>query len=48
VTRDANGSTGSTVARSKPIHDWVRHYECSWSERFGELDVVLDELQQPE
>jgi len=32
----------------KPIHDWVRHYEQSWSERFGELDVVLDELQQPE
>ncbi|MDP9208757.1 MAG: transcriptional regulator, partial [Actinomycetota bacterium] len=32
----------------KPIHDWVRHYERSWSERFGELDVVLDELQQPE
>ena len=32
----------------KPIHDWVRHYEGSWSERFGELDVVLDELQQPE
>jgi DNA-binding transcriptional ArsR family regulator len=32
----------------KPIHDWVRHYEDSWSERFGELDAVLDELQQPE
>ena len=32
----------------KPIHDWVRHYERSWSERFDELDVVLDELQQPE
>ena len=32
----------------KPIHDWVRHYQRSWSERFGELDVVLDELRQPE
>jgi DNA-binding transcriptional ArsR family regulator len=32
----------------KPIHDWVRHHERSWSERFGELDVVLDELRQPE
>jgi DNA-binding transcriptional ArsR family regulator len=32
----------------KPIHDWVQHYERSWSERFGELDVVLEELQQPE
>jgi len=32
----------------KPIHDWVRHYERSWSERFGELDVVLEEFQQPE
>ena len=32
----------------KPLHDWVRHYERWWSERFGELDVVLDELRQPE
>ena len=32
----------------KPIHDWVRHYERSWSARFGELDVVLEEFQQPE
>jgi DNA-binding transcriptional ArsR family regulator len=32
----------------KPLHDWVRHYERSWSERLGELDVVLDELRQPE
>src|SRR5215211_7885970 len=29
----------------KPIHDWVRHYERSWSERLGQLDVVLRELQ---
>jgi DNA-binding transcriptional ArsR family regulator len=29
----------------KPIHDWVRHYERSWSERLGQLDVVLQDLQ---
>jgi len=32
----------------KPIHDWVKPYERSWSERFGRLDVVLDELKQEE
>ena len=32
----------------KPIHDWVSHYERSWSERFGQLDVVLQELQHQE
>jgi DNA-binding transcriptional ArsR family regulator len=32
----------------KPIHDWVKNYERSWSERFGELDVVLEELKQKE
>ncbi len=32
----------------KPIHDWVRGYERSWSERFDELDVVLAELKQKE
>ena len=29
----------------KPIHDWVKSYERSWSERFDELDVVLEELK---
>jgi DNA-binding transcriptional ArsR family regulator len=29
----------------KPIHDWVSQYERLWSERFDELDVVLDELK---
>jgi DNA-binding transcriptional ArsR family regulator len=29
----------------KPIHDWVRAYERSWSERFDELDAVLEELK---
>jgi DNA-binding transcriptional ArsR family regulator len=32
----------------KPIHDWVRNYERSWSERFDLLDVVLDELKEKE
>jgi DNA-binding transcriptional ArsR family regulator len=32
----------------KPIHDWVKNYERSWTERFDRLDVVLDELKGPE
>src|ERR1700712_5484279 len=32
----------------KPIHDWVRDYERTWSERFDELDVVLGELKDKE
>jgi DNA-binding transcriptional ArsR family regulator len=32
----------------KPIHDWVKTYERSWSERFDELDRVLDELKKKE
>jgi len=32
----------------KPIHDWVKNYERSWSQRFDRLDVVLDELKQME
>jgi DNA-binding transcriptional ArsR family regulator len=32
----------------KPIHDWVKSYERSWSERFEALDVVLDELKEKE
>ena len=32
----------------KPIHDWVQSYERSWSERFDELDVVLEELKRKE
>jgi DNA-binding transcriptional ArsR family regulator len=32
----------------KPIHDWVKNHERSWSERFDELDVVLEELKQQE
>ena len=32
----------------KPIHDWVKTYERSWSERFDRLDVVLEDLKQKE
>src|SRR5437762_4278937 len=32
----------------KPIHDWVKNYERSWSERFAQLDTVLAELKQEE
>ena len=32
----------------KPIHDWVRAYERTWSERFDQLDVVLGELKEKE
>jgi DNA-binding transcriptional ArsR family regulator len=30
----------------KPIHDWVKTYERSWSERFDQLDVVLEQLKK--
>ena len=32
----------------KPIHDWVKNYERSWSEQFDRLDVVLEELKEKE
>ena len=32
----------------KPIHDWVKEYERTWSERFDQLDVVLEELMEKE
>jgi DNA-binding transcriptional ArsR family regulator len=32
----------------KPIHDWVKNYERSWSESFARLDGVLDELKEEE
>jgi DNA-binding transcriptional ArsR family regulator len=32
----------------KPIHDWVQAYERSWSERFDELDRVLEDLKRKE
>jgi len=32
----------------EPIHEWVRRYERTWSERFDELDTVLEELKTEE
>ena len=32
----------------KPIHDWVKTYERTWSERFDLMDDVLDDLKQKE
>ncbi len=30
----------------KPIFDWVKVYEKTWTERFERLDVVLEELKR--
>ena len=32
----------------KPIHDWVKEYEETWSDRFDALDEVLADLRQEE
>ena len=32
----------------KPIHDWVKNYERSWSRAFDRMDVVLEELKEME
>jgi len=32
----------------KPIHDWVRNFERTWSERFEALDELLDEMKTKE
>jgi DNA-binding transcriptional ArsR family regulator len=32
----------------KPVHDWVRRYERTWSERFDRLDDVLNDLKEEE
>jgi DNA-binding transcriptional ArsR family regulator len=32
----------------KPIHDWVKAYERTWSERFDALDAVLEDLRDKE
>jgi hypothetical protein len=32
----------------KPIHDWVKAYERTWSERFELMDAVLEELKEKE
>jgi DNA-binding transcriptional ArsR family regulator len=32
----------------KPIHDWVKNYERTWSARFDLMDAVLEELKDEE
>lgn len=32
-------------AALKPIHDWVKAYEQLWTDRFAELDAVLERLE---
>jgi DNA-binding transcriptional ArsR family regulator len=32
----------------KPIHDWVKDYEQTWTDRFEELDIVVEELKREE
>jgi DNA-binding transcriptional ArsR family regulator len=32
----------------KPIHDWVKAYEETWTDRFDLMDIVLDELKEAE
>ena len=32
----------------KPIHDWVKEYERTWTERLERLDEVLEELKSKE
>src|ERR1044072_4286770 len=30
----------------KPIHDWVKSYEATWTERFDALDDVVGDLKK--
>jgi DNA-binding transcriptional ArsR family regulator len=30
------------------IHDWVKNYEQSWTQRFSRLDEVLEDLKEQE
>ncbi|MFL5917356.1 MAG: ArsR/SmtB family transcription factor [Gaiellaceae bacterium] len=32
----------------KPVHEWVQAYEELWSERFEQLDAVLEDLKRKE
>jgi DNA-binding transcriptional ArsR family regulator len=32
----------------KPIHDWIKEYEQTWSDLFDLMDVVLDGLKDKE
>jgi DNA-binding transcriptional ArsR family regulator len=33
-------------AALKPIHDWIKSYEQTWTDRFVRLDTVLEDLQK--
>ncbi|HEY3872671.1 MAG TPA: metalloregulator ArsR/SmtB family transcription factor [Actinocrinis sp.] len=32
----------------RPVYDWVKNFEAQWTERFEQLDVVLEELKERE
>jgi DNA-binding transcriptional ArsR family regulator len=32
----------------KPIHDWIKDYERTWSERFDAMDDLLEDLKRQE
>ncbi len=32
----------------KPIYDWVKNFERSWTQRFDRLDLVVEELKHME
>ena len=32
----------------RPIHDWVKDFERTWSQRFEQLDAVIEELKKEE
>ena len=32
----------------RPIHEWLARYASSWSDRFDQLDLVLEELERKE
>ena len=48
ATRDGRRLYRLNGQALKPIHDWVKNYERSWSERFDLMDVVLEDLKQKE
>ena len=35
-------------AALKPIYDWVSNYEALWTDRFEQLDLVLEDLKRKE
>jgi DNA-binding transcriptional ArsR family regulator len=32
----------------RPIHDWIKDYERTWTERFDAMDAVLQDLKRQE